>query len=596
MPRHIDSGDRLLIEQTRLLLTQLPVVIIASLLAAIIVTVALRGLVANAFLAAWVAAALMMAMIRPRLLVRWRRSDTAAGNARGRMRAIAWLSGLSGTLWGGCGAALVSGSGSIVGLVTIMVLTGLAASATASQSHARSVHLAFIVPALLPASIAFATFDESLYHWIAALILLYLTVCIAFSECIRGTAIEAIDLRFENIALIERLQHETASSIEAMRSAESANIAKSNLMAAAGHDLRQPLHALRLFTETLRSVCREPAQREIAHHIDASVKALEELFEGLLDLSRLDAGVLPFEHRHAVLRPLLERLGREMQVLARERGLGVRTHCPELTVRTDPMLLERVLRNLCVNALAATEQGCLLVRAEPVADGIRIEVQDTGRGIPAGDQQRIFDEFVQLDNPDHDRRQGIGLGLSIVRRICQLLGIGLELHSVSGQGTTFSLRLPYGEASRVDDPDSVPAAGAETLWNQFVLVIDDEQAIRLAMSAMLEQWGCHVVAVGDSRQALAELDEYDGPPDVILADLQLGPHGSGIQAIEAIRQRAGTAVAAVIMTGNIAADRLQEVRASELTVMHKPCDTVALHALLTRVALAGHVGPDEVTR
>jgi len=376
--------------------------------------------------------------------------------------------------------------------------------------------------------------------------------------------------------------HRRLEQVEAARAtAEQANIAKSRFFAAASHDLRQPLHSLGLFASALRDFVTQDAGRALVTRIADSIDALDRLFDELLDISRLDAGTVEVRLRNVSLQPIFDRLDALFVGDAAARELRLRFVPTPLAVHTDPMLLERVLANLVSNAVRYTREGGVLVGARRRGGRVELRVCDTGVGIPVDQYELIFDEFYQIGNPGRDRRRGLGLGLAIVRRLTTLLGIKLELRSIEGRGTCFTLPLASGPSD-----DTRPADGPEhrlAFVDGRALIVDDDADIRDATVQLLSSWGMQAHAVGNLAEALESLDA-GFEPDVILADLRLGEAVDGIGVIARLRERLACPVAALLISGDTGARELARVKESGLLLLTKPVAPAklrsALHALL----------------
>jgi len=575
--------ERIWVEQILLLQSQLPVIITTSCLTSIIVAVALSGFLDTTLLIVWILVVIAVTVVRLLHMIHWRRIVTTTDNVQNQIRQFAFFSGVSGTLWGVFGLLSASQDNPLIGVLTIMVLTGMVASATASLSHFTLAYLAFVLPALVPTGIILLFKDEPLYTWISILMVLYLVVSFIFSGDIKANMIQSIKLRFENVALVDSLQIEKNHAIESMQVATRANSAKSSFLAAASHDLRQPLCALRLYTATLQMLGNNDKQIEIARNIDTSVAALEELFDSLLDISKLDAGTLTVENEDFHLDLILDRILVDFNAIAQDKDIGLDVQVARHVVLTDPQLLERLLRNLVSNAVRYTESGAVTVTAIEENQTVRIEVRDTGCGISESDQIRIFEEFVQLNNPERDRSKGIGLGLSIVKRLSELMGISVSVKSEEDVGSVFSLVVPLGAEKNVVPITSPLIHTKRYLRDLFVLVVDDEVAIQDALKSILVKWGCTVVSAGSADELFEALTEHDASPDAAIVDLRLRSGENGIQVIEAIQGAFDAPVPSLILTGDIGADRLIEVQASGVPYMHKPCDIDALYEFLHKL-------------
>jgi len=366
------------------------------------------------------------------------------------------------------------------------------------------------------------------------------------------------------------LQRRTAE--EKTRQLELANLARSRFLAAASHDLRQPLHTLSLYSAALKLHASDGATGEIATHINKALASLSALVDSLLDISKLDAGAVQPEPQSVSLKTLVERIEADYRPLANGKGLEFHIAAADVLVETDPVLLERLVRNLVDNAFKYTATGNVTLAAEPDEEVVRISVRDTGPGIPLPERERIFEEFYQIGNPERDRVQGLGLGLAIVQRISQLLGLQLELESEPGRGSIFTVTVPLAmERRAASRAPAVPAAAAARLLDGArVLVIDDEPEVRAGMRTLLEQLGCRVAACSGYADA-ERLIELDGLEDVhvIVSDFRLRQHESGIDTVRRLRARLGN-VPALLVSGDTAPERLREAQSSGLPLLHKP--------------------------
>lgn len=375
-----------------------------------------------------------------------------------------------------------------------------------------------------------------------------------------------------------RIDAATAELALQKEAAEQANLAKSKFLAAASHDLRQPLHALGLFTASLKQLVDRPEQRALVEKIEASVNGQEEMFDALLDLSRLEAGTLTPRLETFALAPVFERLARDFADQAREKGLRLTVRRARSAVRSDPMLLSRILSNLVSNALRYTERGGILVGARRRGARVCIQVWDTGIGITPDHLPKVFDEYFQVDNAARDRRRGLGLGLNIVHRLCALLDHPIDVRSRKGLGTVFRLTLPAGRPEDVDRRH-----GRERDWSRFdgqrVVVVEDDADARDALRGLLESWNLAVIAARGADEAL-DLARATPAPSLIISDYQLGGGETGIAVVRRLRQAWGADLPAVLVSGDTTAESVARMAASGLTVMHKPVRPARLRAWL----------------
>ena len=310
----------------------------------------------------------------------------------------------------------------------------------------------FVLAALVPLIARVAVEGDQVHLFTAGVLGVVLVFVLAFGRQVNGVLTQSLAMRYENVDLIRELQAQTEAALAARAAAESASRAKSQFLAAASHDLRQPLHAMGLFAAALAARVRDPEVRPLVASIRASVEALEELFAQLLDLSRLDAGALEPARASVALGPLLARLAADFAPQASAAGLALRIVPTRLAVDTDPVLLERILRNLVANAVRYTPAGGVVIGARRRAGAVRVDVIDSGIGIAEHDRARVFDEFVQLAAAPrhHAGGRGMGLGLAIVRRLAALCGHQVELASTPGRGSRFSITLPRANPRRRD--------------------------------------------------------------------------------------------------------------------------------------------------
>ncbi|MFO1317912.1 MAG: ATP-binding protein [Burkholderiales bacterium] len=379
----------------------------------------------------------------------------------------------------------------------------------------------------------------------------------------------------------EALNAQLAATRAARDAAETANRAKTRFLAAASHDLRQPLHALGLFAARLSDRTRDPEDAALVQRITTSVASLESLFSALLDISRLEAGVVAADARALALDPLFERLANDFAPEAIEKGLRLAVVPTTCAVHSDPVLLERILRNLVANALRYTSEGGVVVGARRRGGHVSIEVWDSGPGIAPEHLDRVFEEFYQVGNPERDRSRGLGLGLAIVRRLARLLGHDVDVASQPGRGSVFRLRVPAARATAIAPPAPAPMPLADPLAGKRVLVIDDEEAVREGMRQTLVAWRCTPMIAADADAAVAAC--AGNPPDAMVVDFRLPEGRSGIDAIDTVRAAVGRGVPAIIVSGESTSDQIGRIRDAGFTLLHKPVAPARLRAALSHL-------------
>ncbi|MGO8831488.1 MAG: NahK/ErcS family hybrid sensor histidine kinase/response regulator [Roseiarcus sp.] len=386
----------------------------------------------------------------------------------------------------------------------------------------------------------------------------------------------------ERTEQLERLNHELA---RAKTEADAANVSKTRFLAAASHDILQPLNAARLYASALTEAASganagEPAR--LARNVDASLEAVEEILAALLDISRLDAGATRPEIADSPIAEILRQLEIEFAPMARAKGLKLTFVGCSLNVRSDRRLLRRLLRNLVSNAIKYTLRGKVLVGCRRRGRTLRIEVWDTGIGIPLAKQRIVFEEFQRLDQGARAAR-GLGLGLSIVERLGRVLGHELGLRSKSGAGSVFSVTAPLGAARAAAGEAIVQdfAHAREPLNDLVVLAIDNEPRVAEGMRALLGKWGCLVATASGVKDAPAAVRAFGAPPDVIIADYHLDD-GDGVEAIGALRAAFGADIPAILATADRSAGVREAALRARISILHKPLKPAQLRALLMR--------------
>jgi PAS domain S-box-containing protein len=395
------------------------------------------------------------------------------------------------------------------------------------------------------------------------------------------------EARFNGVAFViditERKQAQQALAL-AKAEAERANIAKSKFLAAASHDLRQPVQSLTLLLSLIKGQVKDkPKTADAVDMAKSAVDSLNSLLTGILDISKLDAGVVAPDIASVNLGETIDRLAKEYAPRAMAQGLTLRHVTSALWARTDANLMDRILRNLIENALRYTEKGGILIGLRRRDDTVRLDVIDTGIGIPADKQAEIFEEFRQLDNPARDASRGLGLGLAIVSRLAHLLGAPVEVASRLGRGTRFSLLLPL---DRTEAPAKAAAPAFEVAAGR-ILIVEDDTLIRQAYEMMLKDWGYETLSAASGEEALERAAQANWRFDAIIADHRLGSGMTGNATATEIARRAGRSYPTVMVTGDTAKERLAEISASGFITLHKPVEADDLLHIVQSL-LEGH--------
>lgn len=455
--------------------------------------------------------------------------------------------------------------------ILLMSLMGAACSNAASLlAPRRHLYLAFVVPLVTLAVLTLWTMGGAPYRILAAFCILYVAGQYGQVRLASDRIRESIELRFENSLLIDQLRGETDLARLARQDAEHANAAKSQFLAAASHDLRQPVHALGLFLQALSQTRLNEGQQKIVRHAQAASIASTDMLNTLLDFSRLEAGVVTPCLSAFPLQPLLDKLENELAPLADAKRLIYRSPPTDLLVVSDAALLELVLRNLILNAIRYTDRGGMIIGCRRRGAAVSIEVRDTGIGIPEDQRESIFREFHQLGNPERDRRKGLGLGLAIVRGLALSLDHPLSLSSTDGRGSVFRILVPTAGAPPAAAARA-PSTGIRLLTGTMsadIVIIEDDDIVREAMVQLLSSWGCRCGAFEMPAEAL-DLPRTERP-DAIVCDHRLRENLKGAEAIAMLRRHWKREIPAILITGDTAPERMREALDSGLPLLHKP--------------------------
>jgi two-component system, sensor histidine kinase len=461
----------------------------------------------------------------------------------------------------------------MIALLLVFAVTGGAVGAFAPYLPA--FYAFFSAIAVAPIVWLFAQGD-GLHVTIGFLVVLWFLSVAEQARRASQQFVEFIRLRLENVDLVENLREEKVL-------AEEANVAKSRFLASASHDLRQPVHALSVFVGAMRAHQMDAPARGLLDHIDGSVRALGGLFEGLLDVSRLDAGAVEVNRTPFAIQPIIDRVCRDYEQAASEKGLQLRTRRTPEVVDSDPMLFERILRNLVANAVMYTDRGAVLIGYRRGAR-VRVQVWDTGPGIAPTEIPLIFQEFYQIGNPGRDRTRGVGLGLAIVKRLTTLLGHPLQVVSWPGKGTCFTVEVPRASENARTDLRHLPLPAAPvTAGSGLILVVDDEGAIQIAMQSLLQSWGYSVIAAGSYAEMLERIASVTEVPRLIICDYRLRDNETGSTVIERLRHQYNDDIPGMLITGDTAPDRIKEAQTSGYLFLHKPVPNDTLRAAIAQL-------------
>lgn len=574
-PSDASSRSRLLAEQVELLYRHAPSIYAGNALAASGLALMVWDQVERAPFVAWLGVLALLTAGRMALVGLWRRQRGQIVHPARWANAFAAGAGLSGLLWGVMGG-LFSGPDPLQMASVGVVLAGLVSASVSSLSVYYPAYAVFALPAILPIAFRCLQSDDGFMRGFALISIGFVVICLIFAWLNNRSIRAAILLRFENLELLREVSAQREQATVAREQAEQANAAKTRFLAAASHDLRQPLQALSLFIDAQAHHQDAAAMQQLNGRMREAADNMGLLLDNLLDYARIETGALSPQCASVPLTACFARLQSEFAPIAAERGLALRFRPTPLHGVTDAALFEHILRNLVGNALRYTEKGGVLVACRRRGDSLVVEVRDSGIGIPAASLGDVFKEFYQLANPERDRRKGLGLGLSIVDGLARALSHPVSVRSQPGRGSVFSITLPRGEAPPPVMP-VVAVTAAQRLSGRRVLVIDNEADIREALAALMRSWGVDVMLAESAAAAIA----LDGPaPDAILADFRLHGGHTGIDAIAALRAHHRFDIPAALITGDTDPARTREARAAGFALLQKPTPAHRLAALL----------------
>jgi signal transduction histidine kinase/CheY-like chemotaxis protein len=584
-PREVTAkyADRIRAQQIHSMYVQSPTTTAGSLVAGAILAYGMWGQVAATTLVTWCALMCLHQAVRLFHYSRYKRAQPTVEQMPhwGLLYVLAVT--VAGLLWGAAGYTMFVPHSPQHQTLLYLVLFGISSvSAIGLAAYAPAFYI--LIPlTIVPFIVRLLIEGGSLYSVMAGVAAVVLGTSLMFGRNMNRLIANSLRIRFENLDLIESLREQTTIANHARQEAEAANRSKTQFFAAASHDLRQPLHAMGLFAGALSERIKDPEVLNVVGSINQSVAALEGLFNELLDISKIDSGVTQPTLESFPIQRLLDRLKDEFAAECAAKGLAFRIASSRVIIHSDPVLLERIVRNLLANALRYTNTGEVAVTAERAGDVLRLEVHDTGVGIPADQQEKIFEEFYQLANPERSSRKGLGLGLSIVRRLTDLLGHPLALRSQPGHGTVFSLEVPLGTAPMPVAPSHAPvASGPADLRGRLIVVVDDETAIVEGMRTLLEGWGARVIGSNDGNDVQAAAEAIGRLPDLIVADYRLANNVVGTQVIERLRQALDPEIPAILVTGSTAIDRITEADVKRYELLLKPVQPARLREVIDR--------------
>ena len=585
-----EGADALLRDKVRGMAGYTPLALGAHLLGALIVELLFARSAPLALRAGWGAAFAVLWIVRGGLAWHYiARPPLAERPLRRWLRG--WLTGVlvSAALWGAAAWLFYEHGDGLQRTALLLLVYSYCVASVPVLAPQFAVYVLNIALQFLPAIARVALDDRPYARELALVMTVIWLVTAALGRNYRQSFDSVARLQQATGRLMAQLRTEKSVSDAARLQAEIASRAKTQFFAAASHDLRQPLHALGLFAEALRQRSGHDGPAvELVNSINASVDALEGLFSELLDITRIDSGAVEAKPRDFLLGEVFRRLRHDFEPVAFDKGLGLRFRGARHHAHADPLLVERILRNLVSNALRYTVDGGVLVGARRRGDRLLLQVRDTGVGIAEADRERVFEEFFQAVRgtaPTADQKRGLGLGLAIVRRLAALMQAPLTLASVPGRGSVFTLDLPAA-----DEPPPPPAclppskAGSSiTLDGRRIVVVEDEPAVRQGLQVLLAGWGAGVASFDSAAAAAAWAARQAGEepaPDLLIVDWRLEDGATGIDAIEALRRGFGRRIPAIVVTGSTLSGHEAEAERHDFHLLVKPVVPNRLRAMI----------------
>jgi signal transduction histidine kinase/CheY-like chemotaxis protein len=567
----------------------LPITTVAMVVGVVVTVMQYWDLVPRAGMVVWLAALGLLGVVRSGMYrgFKHRRSNTREALLRWYQ---AWRATtlVAGCLWGVAAWFFYPYGGSTEKLILILTIYSYCMAGMQILSPQHNTFYEFCALCLTPLVVRVALPGDSGGLMLAAYLLVIFGITIMLARLYRknNEGLVQIKVRLDQLTL--QLRSEKAAAEAARQEAEVANRAKTQFFAAASHDLRQPLHAMGLFAEALRQRNHDEEVAQLVASINGSVDALEGLFSELLDITRIDTGGVDVSPEHFNMGDIFRKLRLHFEPVAFEKGLALRFRGAQHNLFADPVLVERILRNLVSNAIRYTNDGTVLVSCRRRNGRLLLQVWDTGVGIREREQEHIFEEFYQVPYSEAlspQQRKGLGLGLAIVKRLAGLMQAPLRLRSVAGRGSVFSLELPSGRAPRVREPSDVrkKLPIGLTLDHRFIVVVEDEPAVRGGLEVLLRGWGARVASFETAEQSCAWAQQADPAkevPDLLIVDYRLEQGRTGLEVIEAFRAHFGRGVPVIMVTGSTMTQHDAEAAEHDFHLLIKPVVPNKLRAMI----------------
>ena len=535
--------------------------------------------------ALWFLAAIVIVLVRAFVIWRFNKLDLRGFDYQYWANLFTIGIGFSGLLMGSASILFLDFAQPYAALFLTLIMFGNLAGTLAALSHHCSAYLLYSILSMLPLTILFYLQGGAMVA-ISVLLVVFVAAYFFYAKSLCRATTRSIEQRFENAALLEQLKYETAV-------AEQANADKSRLLAATSHDLRQPLHSLSLFLAVLKEKLTTEEQLHLMRQTERSRRVLSDQLNGIIEITQIDSGALKVKSHSVSIKQVVEEVVSEFSLLAEEVGVDIRLRLKTLWVETDSVLLARIVRNLISNAVEHCPGSSLLIAAKKISSNrIQLLLMDSGPGIAEAETENIFSEFYQLNNPERDRNKGLGLGLSIVKRLSVALDISVNLTSEVGKGTAFRLSLPMCPQERDDGylDKSLPQKASDTAFvaGLFIVLVDDEAKNLAAMKNLFLQWHAEVLTATNHIDLMHELQKHPyAKPDLLLMDYRLSGSLTGYDLIMKVREHFADYIPASLVTGDATMNLKKEFEDCDVSVEYKPISAVELLSLVDRLLNKG---------
>lgn len=567
-----DLKERLANEQMKIVYRHLPGVTILPVFAAAVLAFLMQDKVPFARAWGWVIWVACVYFTLPLIWYFWyQKSSNRFFNASMWAKRYIILSLITAASWGACGVLLYVPNELFYQLFMAGMLCTAAASIMVATFSYPPGYFAGILPLLAPLTIMLFLEGQLIHYIFVGIMLMFFMMLTFFQQNMYKGFKEMIYLRFDRDNLVDELEAKNGLINAAIQK-------KSQFLAAASHDLKQPMQAQQLFLSELSARTNDKDTQQIITQMKSSMGSMDVLLDDLMTVSKLESGVIEFERTTFFLKPILQRLEKQFHMAVMEKGLRFRISKCAHAVYSDPVMLERILRNFVQNAVRYTKSGAILVACRCIHDQLEIQVRDSGPGVLPKDQARIFDGFIQLDNSGN--KTGNGLGLAIVKQLSKLLGHDVGVRSRTGEGSTFFVRVPLRHDELFTPQLTQSQFETDILADARILVTDDDHSILSAVGLLLDRWRCDYVLASDFEQAFSSVDEDEFIPHVLIADYHLQGDTNGIQLINKLRALTNSVLPAVLITSDMSPDIIRAAHSHNCILMHKPVDSVSLYNLL----------------